>query len=123
MRPVGALGPTRTARSTAVCLSNTTAREDIRRGGWGTAGSAVAADEKHLYLVNTEGELLRFRRDDSGYVDQTRVGKAVDMTAREGMLYIILETGEIQRRKASDFSLVHSFKVPGQPTWRWRRME
>jgi len=81
--------------------------------GWGTAGSAVAADEKHLYLVNTEGELLRFRRDDSGYVDQTSVGKAVDMTAREGMLYIILETGEIQLRTVTDFSVVHSFKVPG----------
>jgi hypothetical protein len=80
--------------------------------GWGTAGKAVAADEKYVYVVNTEGELLRFRREDSGYVDQTNVGKAVDMTIRNGVLYIIMETGEIQRRKTTDFSLIGSFKLP-----------
>lgn len=82
--------------------------------GWGTAGKAVAADEKYLYVVNTEGELLRFRREDSGYVDQTSVGgKAVDMTTRSGVLYIIMETGDVQLRRTTDFGLIRSFKVPG----------
>jgi hypothetical protein len=82
--------------------------------GWGTAGKAVAADKIFVYIINTEGELLRFRRGDSGYVDQTLVGKAVDMACRDGVLTIVLEGGEIQRRRASDpATKLGSFQAAG----------
>ena len=81
--------------------------------GWGTAGSAVAVDATFLYVVNTEGELLRFRRDDGRYADQTLVGKSIDMTCRAGMLYVLTEKGELQLRKTDDLSLAGGFMVSG----------
>ncbi len=82
--------------------------------GWGTSSKAVTADDAHLYLINTDGELLRFRRADYGYKDQVSVGKALDMTHRDGVLYIVREGGsEVQLRKAQDLSLIRSFKADG----------
>ncbi|MGQ9697510.1 MAG: hypothetical protein ACUVRO_05900, partial [Armatimonadota bacterium] len=81
--------------------------------GWGTAGKAVAADGMYLYVVNTEGNLLRFRRADQRYLDGVKVGKAVDMTCHSGYLYIVLENGEVQVRRAEDRALVRSFRVQG----------
>ena len=48
--------------------------------GWGTAGEAVAATGEHIFLVNTQGELLRFRWsppdiNSATYVDQVQAGK------------------------------------------------
>ncbi len=80
--------------------------------GWGTASKAIAADDRYLYVVNCEGNLLRFRRADQYYINAVPVGKAVDMTYREGILYILLENGEVQQREARSGVLLHSFKVP-----------
>jgi hypothetical protein len=80
--------------------------------GWGTAGEAVAVDGTYHYLVNTEGELLRFRRDDQKFVDATPVGKAVGMTVAGGNIYIVRDNGDILTRRASDLSQVGTFNVP-----------
>jgi hypothetical protein len=36
---------------------------ETKAWGWGTASSALALGEQFIYLVNTAGELLRFRLD------------------------------------------------------------
>jgi hypothetical protein len=79
--------------------------------GWGTAGQSVAIDGTYIYLVNTEGELLRFRRDDRKYVDQITVGKAVGMTASDTTLCIVRDNGDIQMRSLDELSAVRTFNV------------
>ncbi|HEX8237149.1 MAG TPA: hypothetical protein VF600_14420 [Abditibacteriaceae bacterium] len=79
--------------------------------GWGTAGQSVAIDGTYIYLVNTEGDLLRFRRDKHKYVDQIAVGKAVGMAASDTTLCIVRDNGDIQVRSTSNLSLVQSFNV------------
>jgi hypothetical protein len=79
--------------------------------GWGTASQAVAIDDKTIYLVNTEGDLLRFRRDNNKYIDQISVGKAVGMAASETTLCIVRDNGDIQIRTLSDLAAVRSFNV------------
>ena len=66
--------------------------------GWGTAGQSVAIDTTYIYLVNTEGELLRFRRDNQKYVDQIVVGKALGMTA-----FIVFFVRLLARKNAESF--------------------
>ena len=91
--------------------------------GWGTANQAVAIDAERIYVINTEGGLLRFNRADHKYIDTTpvvevtkvndkEVGKAVGLTCAGGRLYIIRDNGEITVRGLSDLKLQHTFKVP-----------
>jgi hypothetical protein len=74
--------------------------------GWGTASNAVAIDDDTLYLVNTEGELLRFDRVGAKYRDTTKLfeitnkdgerkGGAVGLTYANGLLLIVRDNGEI----------------------------
>lgn len=79
--------------------------------GWGTAGQSVAIDATYIYLVNTEGELLRFRRDNHKYVDQIVVGKAAGMTASDTTLCIVGDNGDVQLRSLDDLSAVRTFNV------------
>jgi hypothetical protein len=79
--------------------------------GWGTAGQSVAIDTTYIYLVNTEGELLRFRRDNQKYVDQISVGKAVGMTASDTTLCIVRDNGDIQIRSLHDLTAARTFNV------------
>jgi hypothetical protein len=86
--------------------------------GWGTGGSAVAADGDRLYLLNTEGELLRFAwtpgdLESARYVDQAVAGKAVGLSARGGKVVVVRDTGEVQVRAAATLELEKAFAVPG----------
>lgn len=92
--------------------------------GWGTASRAVAFDAATLYVLNTEGELLRFRRSDNGFIDSTPLleikrvqdkteGAALNMSCANGLLYILRDTGEILVRKAADLAVVRQFTIPG----------
>lgn len=81
--------------------------------GWGTASDAIAADAEYLYVVNTEGELLRFRRSDSSYVDQKRIGPALDMAYQSGELVLIRPDREVVRLRAKDGAIVGQFRLPG----------
>ena len=92
--------------------------------GWGTASHGIAIDATRIYLVNTAGELLRFNRADSQFIDSTpileitkvgdkEVGKAVGLTCAGGMLYIVRDTGEIKVLAVSDLKLQHAFSIPG----------
>jgi len=93
-------------------------RGNHKAWGWGTAGRAVAADSSFIYLVNTDGVLMRFRWDPSNihfyeYVGETRACPAVGLSARGERLFLAGEKGEIQVRRTSDLSLAGSFTVPG----------
>ncbi len=92
--------------------------------GWGTATHGVAIDATRIYLINTEGELLRFNRADHKFIDSTPVleitkggekkaGKAVGLNCAGGLLYIVRDNGEITVRAVSDLKLQHTFTVPG----------
>ena len=91
--------------------------------GWGTASHAVAIDDTRIYLLNTVGELLRFNRADSKYIDTTpvlkitkvgdkEVGKAVGLACASGLLYIVRDNGEISVRGTSDLKLQRTFTIP-----------
>lgn len=90
--------------------------------GWGTANQAVTFDADTIYLVNTEGDLLRFRRKDNSYIDATPVAKvtevdgkksggAVGLTCANGNLYVVRDNGEILVQRTSDLSRLRSFSV------------
>ncbi|MGC8642693.1 MAG: hypothetical protein ACP5XB_22780 [Isosphaeraceae bacterium] len=79
--------------------------------GWGTASRAVAADEKFLYVINLDGNLLRFRRADQYFEESIKVGPAVDMTYRNGVLTIVRSDGWVERRKAPGGHLVNKFRM------------
>jgi len=92
--------------------------------GWGTANQAVAIDAERIYLINTEGELLRFKRAGHEYIDTTpvveiskvgdkTVGKSVGLTCADGLLFILRDNGEITVREASGLKILNTFKVPG----------
>lgn len=86
--------------------------------GWGTASRAVAVDSSYIYIVNTDGVLMRFRWDPTNihyykYIDEVRACKAVGLYARGEKLFVVGEKGELQVRKTSDLSLVGQFSVPG----------
>ena len=74
--------------------------------GWGTASRAVAVEGAVIFLANNKGDLMRFRWDPSNihtytYLDQVKASDVVGMTARDGTLYTIHESGEIQVRNAA----------------------
>lgn len=82
--------------------------------GWGTAGHAVAATENHIFVVNTEGELLRFTWqapdiNSASYLDEVQVGEATAMAVRGGRLVVALERGSVEIRSALDLKLLGSF--------------
>ena len=91
--------------------------------GWGTGSEAVAVEGNFIFIANVGNELLRFRWNQNNihkyaYVDQTDIGgsekdKAIAMAARNGLLYLVRKSGEVQVRKTSDLSLVRTFKIEG----------
>ncbi|MDW8104539.1 MAG: hypothetical protein RMK92_05960 [Armatimonadota bacterium] len=90
--------------------------------GWGTASEAVAVEGNFIFIANTSNELLRFRWNPNHiheytYLDQVALGgekenTAVGMSARDGLLYILRKSGEVQVRRTADLSLVRQFTVP-----------
>ncbi|HEX8546740.1 MAG TPA: hypothetical protein VF691_07230, partial [Cytophagaceae bacterium] len=71
--------------------------------GWGTATNAIAIDDNYLYVVNCDGDLLRFDCSNNySYVDSIRVGAAEGMTVSGGFLYIIKSGGLVQKRSVSN---------------------
>jgi hypothetical protein len=91
--------------------------------GLGNCQSSGAIDAERIYVINTEGNLLRFNRADHKYIDATpvvevtkvndkEVGKAVGLTCAGGRLYIVRDNGEITVRGVSDLKVQHTFKVP-----------
>jgi len=91
--------------------------------GWGTASQAVAVEGNFIFIANTANELLRFRWNPNNiheyaYIDQTQLGgdekdTAIAMAARNGLLFLIRKSGEVQVRKTSDLSLVRTFRIEG----------
>lgn len=84
--------------------------------GWGTATKAVAIDDNYLYVNNCEGDILRFNRanDNYNYVDKTTTGEAIGMTYSNDYIYMIKESGEVQKRSVSELSAISlSFSVAG----------
>ncbi len=90
--------------------------------GWGTASRAVAVEGNFIFLVNTENELLRFRWNPNNihewaYVDQTDIGgvkedRVIAAAARSGFLFLVRQSGEVQKRSTKDLSLVSVFNIP-----------
>ncbi len=97
--------------------------EEEKAWGWGTASQAVAVEGNFIFIANTGNELLRFRWNPNNiheyaYIDQTDIGgdekdNAVAMAARNGLLYLVRKSGEVQVRKTDDLSLVRTFKIDG----------
>ncbi len=82
--------------------------------GWGTAGEAVAATDEHIFLVNTQGELLRFRWsppdiNSATYVDQVQAGKTRAMDARGDLLVLAREDAVVEIRSLADLGVRGSF--------------
>jgi len=85
--------------------------------GWGTGGNAVAVWGERFYLVNTEGDLMRFRWkpgdiQSAEYLDEVKCGKAAALAAREETLVVIGEDGQIQLRGAADLKERGRFPLP-----------
>ena len=84
--------------------------------GWGTATKAVAIDDNYLYVNNCDGDILRFNRanDSYKYVDKTSTGVAIGMTYSNGYIYMVKESGEVEKRGVSDLGTISlSFAVAG----------
>ncbi len=87
--------------------------------GWGTASVGVTAGDEYIYVVNTEGTLLRFSWDppdiDSGsYEDQVDdVGEAHDLDTRGDTLAIALTNDQVQIRDRDSLDLREQFELPG----------
>jgi len=94
-----------------------------RAWGWGTASEAVAVEGNFIFIANTVNELLRFRWNpqnihEYAYLDQVSIGgdekdNAIAMAARNGLLYLVRKSGEVQVRRTSDLSLVRTFRIEG----------
>ncbi len=94
-----------------------------RAWGWGTASQAVAVEGNFIFIANTENELLRFRWNphnihEYAYIDQVSIGgdekdNAIAMAARNGLLYLVRKSGEVQVRRTPDLSLVRTFRIEG----------
>jgi len=85
--------------------------------GWGTAGQAVAAEGEYIFLVNTKGELLRFRWSvpdihSATYVDQARTEQTLSMDARGDLLVLARKDGVVEIRSVADLRLRSSFEGP-----------
>jgi hypothetical protein len=97
--------------------------DEEKAWGWGTASEAVAVEGNFIFIANTANELLRFRWNPNNiheyaYIDQTQLGgdekdTAIAMAARNGLLFLIRKSGEVQVRKTSDLSLVRTFRIEG----------
>ena len=91
--------------------------------GWGTASQAVAVEGNFIFIANTANELLRFRWNPNNiheyaYIDKVPIGgdekdTAIAMAARNGLLFLIRKSGEVQVRKTSDLSLIKTFRIEG----------
>ncbi|GBC98083.1 hypothetical protein HRbin17_00578 [bacterium HR17] len=91
--------------------------------GWGTGSQAVAVEETTIFIANTGNELVRFRWNPKNIHEWSFLGKveiggsekdnAIAMAARNGLLYLVRKSGEVQVRKTSDLSLVRTFKIEG----------
>lgn len=91
--------------------------------GWGTGGQAVAVEGETIFIANTGNELVRFRWNPQNIHEWSFHGKtdiggnekdnAIAMAARNGLLYLVRKSGEVQVRKTSDLSLVRTFKIEG----------
>jgi hypothetical protein len=93
--------------------------------GWGTASLAVAIDARNLYILNLDGEIVRFDRATLKYLDTTPaleikkendkpVGVAHGMACANGVLAIVRDGGEVQVRRTDDLKTVAStWQVPG----------
>ncbi len=82
--------------------------------GWGTANEVVAAEGEYIFLVNTKGELLRFRWSppdiNSGmYVDQAEAEETRAMDARGDLLVLARKDGVVELRSTADLSVQGSF--------------
>ena len=86
--------------------------------GWGTAGQAVAFAGDQIFIVNDEGELMRFRwtpgdLDSASWVDEIKIGKTVGLSARGSTLVAIGADGVVSVRATSDLSEKSRFTLPG----------
>lgn len=84
--------------------------------GWGTASECVTAVGEYIFMVNTEGELLRFRWSppdiNSGeYVDQAESGEANAIDAGGDVLAVARKDGVTEIWSVADLSLNDSFST------------
>ncbi|NJL30753.1 MAG: hypothetical protein HC898_03480, partial [Phycisphaerales bacterium] len=87
--------------------------------GWGTAAYSVAVLGESIFIVNEDGQLLRFSwkpgdLDSTEYVEQIdKVGKAVGMDARGNVLVIVGDKGRISVRSTKNLKETGGFDLPG----------
>ena len=77
--------------------------------GWGTASESVAAEGAHIFVVNTKGELMRFRWSppnihEAAYVDQVQTAEAQALDARGDLLVVARKDGVVELRSTEDLS-------------------
>lgn len=84
--------------------------------GWGTASQALAIDANYVYVVNCDGDVLRFNTSDHLYVDKTTVGTCVGATCTGGKLYLVKSDSTIAVYNTSSLgTIVLSFPVASVP--------
>ncbi len=84
--------------------------------GWGTASEAVAIDSNFVYIINCDGDLLRFTWDPQNihtnrYKEMVHVGRARGCTTAFGNIIVALQNGDVLVLKSADFSEIASFRV------------